>query len=193
MANEIQKASVLDRVLIQGDLSTLNEEQRISYYFSVCRSIGLNPLTKPFEYMKLNNKIVLYPTRAGTDQLRYVHGISLEVVERKFVNDLALCTVRATLGARSDEAMGAVSVKGLVGDNLANAIMKAETKAKRRATLSICGLVAIDDLQRISMAHEPAPDIRIEVSEPQDLAGEQAAQAVDRLIEQEKQKGANRV
>jgi len=200
MANEIQKASAIDRVLIQGDLSALNEEQRLSYYFAVCKSCGLNPLTKPFDLIKLNGKLVLYPNRSGADQMRYVHAVSFEVTERKFANDLAMVTVRASMGSRTDEAMGAVSVKGLVGENLANAIMKAETKAKRRATLSICGLVAIDDLSRIEAAREQLPrwgamspsEMETKIRPAEDLAGEEAAQAVDRLIEQEK-KGANRI
>lgn len=55
-------------------------------------------------------------------------------------------TARATDPAgRSDEAIGAVSVAGLRGDALANAIMKAETKAKRRVTLSIVGLGWLDE------------------------------------------------
>jgi len=43
------------------------------------------------------------------------------------------------------EATGAVDIKGLTGKNLANAFMKAETKAKRRVTLSICGLGFLDE------------------------------------------------
>ena len=41
---------------------------------------------------------------------------------------------------RIDAALGSVSIVGLRGEALSNAKMKAETKAKRRATLSICGL-----------------------------------------------------
>ncbi|EOV0478051.1 hypothetical protein ACOIM4_001927, partial [Campylobacter coli] len=40
---------------------------------------------------------------------------------------------------------GALNIKNLGGDNLANAIMKAITKAKRRVTLSICGLGMLDE------------------------------------------------
>jgi len=42
-------------------------------------------------------------------------------------------------------ARGATSLAGLRGDNLANAFMRAETKAKRRVTLSICGLGFTDE------------------------------------------------
>jgi hypothetical protein len=38
---------VMEKVVIGGDLSELNAAQRAEYYTVVCRSLGLNPLTKP--------------------------------------------------------------------------------------------------------------------------------------------------
>src|SRR5690606_33168556 len=46
-----------------------------------------------------------------------------------------------------DMAMGAVALTNKRGEDLANALMKAETKAKRRATLSICGLGILDETE----------------------------------------------
>jgi hypothetical protein len=46
---------------------------------------------------------------------------------------------------RIDEATGAVTISGLKGEALANAMMKAETKAKRRVTLSMSGLNMLDE------------------------------------------------
>jgi hypothetical protein len=43
--------------------------------------------------------------------------------------------------------MGAVSIAGLKGDALVNATLKAITKAKRRVTLSICGLGMLDETE----------------------------------------------
>jgi hypothetical protein len=40
-----------------------------------------------------------------------------------------------------------VATVGLKGDALANALMKAETKSKRRVTLSICGLGMLDETE----------------------------------------------
>jgi len=40
-----------------------------------------------------------------------------------------------------------VSIKGLTGDSLCNAMMKSVTKAKRRVTLSICGLGLLDETE----------------------------------------------
>ena len=41
--------------------------------------------------------------------------------------------------------MGAVNLKGLFDTNLANGMMKAETKSKRRATLDLLGLGMLDE------------------------------------------------
>ena len=57
-----------------------------------------------------------------------------------------MVTARATTpDDRTDEAIGAVPLAGLRGEALANAFMKAETKSKRRVTLSICGLGFTDE------------------------------------------------
>ena len=52
-------------------------------------------------------------------------------------------------------SIGAVSIKGLQGENLANALMKAETKAKRRVTLSLAGLGWLDETENVAVEHVP--------------------------------------
>lgn len=136
----------IERVIALGDLSKLTPEQRASYYAEVCRSLGLNPLTRPFEYLHLQGKLILYARKDATDQLRALHRISLTITGRETVDDLYVVTARAaTADGRTDEEIGAVSIKGLAGDALANAYMKSSTKAKRRVTLSICGLGLLDE------------------------------------------------
>lgn len=137
---------VLDEVMIRGDLKNLNDDQRLQYYGAVCKSVGLNPLTKPFEYITLNGKTVLYALRAATDQLRSVHNVSITITSRETHGEIFVVTARAkNADGREDESTGAVSLVGLDRDALANAYMKAETKAKRRVTLSICGLGLLDE------------------------------------------------
>jgi len=140
--------AVIESVLIRGDLSQLNQEQKLQYYNKVCESVGLNQLTKPFEYLKLNGKEVLYATKGATEQLRNIHKISIRITSREKIDDVYIVTAEAEgKDGRCDSSTGAVSVSGLKGDNLANAFMKAETKAKRRVTLSICGLNMLDELE----------------------------------------------
>lgn len=137
---------IMERVLLVGDLSKLTPDERVQYYARTCESLGLNPLTKPFDYLSLSGKLVLYATRTATDQLREQRGISLAIVGREQTDELYVVTARATTpDGRTDESTGVVSMGRLAGDALANALMKAETKAKRRVTLSICGLGWMDE------------------------------------------------
>lgn len=138
--------ALMEAVVVRGDLSGLAPEDRARYYTQVCESVGLNPLTRPFEYMRLNGKDILYAKRDATDQLRAIHGISIKITDRAHVEDVYVVTATATRqDGRCDESTGAVTVGGLKGDAMANALMKAETKAKRRVTLSICGLGWLDE------------------------------------------------
>ena len=137
---------LLEEVLVGGNLAKLTPHQRATYYLRVCESLGLNALTRPFEYLLLNGRLILYARKDATDQLRHQRKVSLTIAAREVVNDLYVVTARAQLpDGRTDEEIGAVPIGGLKGEALANAMMKASTKAKRRATLSICGLGALDE------------------------------------------------
>jgi hypothetical protein len=143
---------VLEQVLIGGDLSGLTEAQRLAYYRAVCQSLGLNPLSKPFEYLWLNGKLRLYALRDCADQLRRLHGISIWITSRERLGDIYVVTARAKdRSGREDESIGAVALGSLKGDALANALMKAETKAKRRVTLSLAGLGWLDETEVVTI------------------------------------------
>ena len=141
-------APILERVLLSGDLAKLTPADRVDYYRSVCESIGLNPLTRPFEYLLLNNKLTLYARKDATDQLRDIHKVSIYKMETSQDGELfqAIAYARTAAG-REDIDMGAVCTTGLKGDALLNAKLKAITKAKRRVTLSICGLGWLDETE----------------------------------------------
>lgn len=151
------QASTMEQVLLQGDLERLPPDGRLAYYDSVCKSLGLNPLTRPFEYVKLQGKTTLYAKRECTEQLRMLHSVSVRIVARETVEGCYIVTAQATLpSGRHDESIGAVSIEGLKGENRSNAMMKAETKAKRRVTLSICGLAFMDESETVPGAvHVP--------------------------------------
>lgn len=142
------ETGALEQAAIVGDLSKLNPEQRLAYYQSVCQSTGLNPLTKPFDYIMLNGKLTLYCKKDAADQLRKLHNVSVKVVGRETIEGVHVVTAQAnTPDGRTDEEIGAVTIANLKGDALANALMKAVTKAKRRVTLSICGLGWLDETE----------------------------------------------
>ncbi len=139
-------AEIMEQVIIKGDLSKLTPAERSNYYMIVCKSVGLNPLTKPFEYINLNGKLTLYALRTCTDQLRTIHGVSVEAMTESERDGVFMVTAKVkNRDGRTDIAKGAVAIANLKGDALCNAMMKAETKAKRRATLSICGLGFLDE------------------------------------------------
>ena len=141
-----QMAPAIERALVMGDLAGMTSEQRVMFYKAVCESVGLNPLTRPFEYITLNGKLTLYARKDATDQLRQLHKISVEIMSREMVDDCYVVKARALAAdGRADESIGAVTLGQLKGEMKANAIMKAETKAKRRVTLSICGLGMLDE------------------------------------------------
>ena len=158
--------SAIEQVVMQGDLSKLNSEQRVMYYNKVCESVGLNPFTRPFEYILLNGKLTLYAKKDATEQLRKVNGISIQKLEGKVVDDLYIVVaVATTKDGRIDQATGAVTIGNLKGDAKANAIMKAETKAKRRVTLSISGMGWTDESEIESIPNAKHVDVDITTGE----------------------------
>lgn len=161
LAKPKQSAAVtVEQALVKGDLTDLDSEQRINYYVKVCSSLNLNPYTRPFDYLILNGKTVLYARKDATDQLRKLHKVSIVRLEREQIGELMVVTASATgADGRSDSAIGAVPVQGLKGEALANALMKAETKAKRRVTLSLCGLGMTDESEVDSIPGAYYPEV----------------------------------
>jgi|SRR5580765_2144476 hypothetical protein len=164
------KIDIMESVIIKGDLSNLTPDERVKYYTETCSSLGLNPLTQPFSYITLNNKLTLYASRNCADQLRKINGVSLEIVSRSVENDILRVHVRARLpDGRTDEDFGSVYYpETLKGEARANAEMRAITKGKRRVSLSVCGLGWLDELEIDDlpvMAHRrpppPAPNAMV--------------------------------
>jgi len=158
-------ASRIERVLVAGDLKELTPEQRTRYYRTLCDTLGLNWLAKPFEYIVLNGKLQLYATRNATDQLRFVHTISVSIVDRKLHDGLLIVHAKARMpSGREDEDLGVVPIGNAQGEAKSNLIMKCVTKAKRRVTLSICGLSFIDETEVDSIpAAKPAAAVTAEL------------------------------
>ncbi len=122
-----EASEIMESVIVKGDLSKLSPEERSRYYGEVCRSVGLNPLTKPFEYITLNGKLTLYALRNCTDQLRQIHKVSVIDMSEAERDGIVIVTCKVSNGeGRTDMAKGAVALGGLKGEALCNAIMKAE-------------------------------------------------------------------
>ncbi len=151
---------VIDSLVLRGDLSGLNSTERSRFYVQMCEGLGLNPHAQPFAFLKLNGKEVLYATRGATDQLAAMHKLNREIIDGPKVIDLAgtklvYAVCRATHpNGRIETATATVPLIDPV-----NVLMKCETKAKRRATLSILGLGLLDEMEIETIpanAQEPA-------------------------------------
>lgn len=172
---------VIDSLVLRGDISLLSAQDRARYYIEYCQQLGLNPASNPLAILKLNGKEVLYPTRGATDQLAAIHRLTREIVDGPRVVDLAgtklvYCVCRATHpNGRVETAVATVPLT-----DPANVLMKCETKAKRRATLSILGLGMLDESELDTIpasAKEPVPSINLG-------ALEQAPTTLDKLSDQ---------
>lgn len=171
-----QMAEVMERVIVQGDLSKLTAIERCDYYDKVCSSMGLNPMTRPFDYVTLNGKLTLYAKRDCADQLRKINVVSLFGQQITFSDGLCIVQINAsTPDKRTDSDIGAVYIENLKGEPRANALMKAITKAKRRVTLSICGLGWLDETEVDTIPGAGATIVDVSTGEIIDVAGGEAA------------------
>lgn len=140
---------------LAGDLSRLTAEDRLKYYGKLCEITGLNPLSKPFDWIQFQGKLVLYANKGCAEQLRKIHGVKIpkDKITQRFEHGLYIVEVEATdANGRQDFSTGAVPFDDkMPAADKANAIMKAETKAKRRVTLSICGLGMLDESELDTM------------------------------------------
>ena len=142
-----------EMALIENDLSSMDEASRVALVTKVCESMGLNPLTQPFQFVWLNGRLTLYATKNATEQLRAIHDVSCVPEDVRKIDGLLVCKAVATMpNGRTDASIGVVT-PGKTPTDHANQMMKCETKAKRRATLSICGLGFISDSEFDTVEH----------------------------------------
>ena len=135
--------AAIEKALMAGDISKMSPEVRVQFYRALCQSCGLNPLTRPFIVLKTQGgELHWYATVGATEQLRKLHRVSTRLLSRERTpDDLYVVTVQCfTPDGRQEESQGIEYVGGLKGQALGNAMMKASSKALRRATLALCGL-----------------------------------------------------
>lgn len=142
--------TIVNALVTKGDLSGLTPEQQLQYYNAFCARLGLDPMAQPFKILNLSGKKVLYCDRSGAQQLNKLHSVSHAITARELVKEVHVYQVQARASlpdGRFTDSIGAVNIEGLKGEAYANAIMKAETKAKRRATLDLLGLGMLDETE----------------------------------------------
>lgn len=139
---------IINSLILTGDMSKLTPAQQTQYYTAVCKSVGINPLTQPFAIIVLQGKKTLYATKGCTQQLSDSRKINTEITHKETIDGVYVASCRAKMpDGRFTDDIGAVSIGGLKGTELANAMMKSITKAKRRAVLALCGLGMPDETE----------------------------------------------
>lgn len=165
-------------LVMRGDISALTPEERARYYLATCNALGLNPQAQPFAFLRLNGKEVMYATRGATDQLAAIHRLTREIIDGPKVVDIAgakllYAVCRATHpSGRSETATAAVPIpQG--AEAIANAVMKTETKARRRATMALLGLALLDESET-----DTIPEARGQVPAPHRIVPSDASDAM---------------
>ncbi len=139
-------STIVDKVMLAGgDLSALSVDEKVQFIDLMKKQSGLEKMVMPFSILKLDSKEMLYAPKGTTDELRRMHNLSFDDIRYETTGKTVMCHVMITDGKRRDFDCGVVSIEGLDAAGCANAQMAATTKAKRRATLSFCGLGMIDE------------------------------------------------
>jgi hypothetical protein len=136
-----------------GDLRILEPAERVRYYRYLCAKLDLDPTFAPIQFVELDGKLRPYITRAGAEMLRAKHGVSTAILRSEIQGNLFIVLVRATTpDGRSEESVAVADLREKRGNDLGNACLFAETKAKRRATLSLLGLgYFLDETEALSI------------------------------------------
>lgn len=144
------------------DTKSLSQGEREAALAGLSRALGLNPLTNAVRFIALQGGEALYVTRQGTDQIAARLRINRETIVGPEIRDIAgvkmvFCQVRAREpgpDGRSDVATATLPLK-----DPSNDLMKCETKAKRRAVLSLVGLGLLteDDAEAAQASEAAAP------------------------------------
>ena len=133
----------MERLLIGGDIGMLSPPVKLAYYAYQCERMGLDPMSRPLEFLSLSGKTVLYMKKEGAEMLRVKHGVSVEVLKDETTPEMYTVWVRATMpdGRHEDNIAALPIVKG----DLGILKMKCYSKALRRVTLAITGCGFTDE------------------------------------------------
>lgn len=174
-----------DVVAAGKDTTALSRDDRAALLVGLARKLGLNALSGAVMFLRTQGRETLYVTKQGTDQIAARERLKRETIRGPEVvaiegRKVVLCQVRAT----HPDGRSEVSTATLALSDVVNDLMKCETKAKRRATLSVCGLglLAEDEIETIPGA-EPVvvapPVARIDAATLSALGVEQREPSAD--------------
>lgn len=146
IAKPVLHEDIVYSLVIDGDLSKLSEDQIVGYYYHRCELLGVDPGEKPFDLIRLSGKLVLYLTKSGAAALTRVNQLSVEIIDKGWDGEMYIVQARATTSSgRYADDLGVVDLGDERSLTRPNAMMKAATKAKRRAIIAVCGIGLLDE------------------------------------------------
>lgn len=150
---------IAQRALMRGDLRGLDKDQIASVVATMTERMGVSPALAPIDIIPTREgKLVLYINARGAAELRKRHGISIDSLEPiKTDPDVVVlrCVVSDPDGKR-DSAIGACEYDPARPGTIARAWMVAETRAKRRATMSAVGIFLEAESDEVEAPEDPA-------------------------------------
>lgn len=145
-------SAIVRRVALSGNLKSLSEPERWQYYEAFCRHLGLEPTTRPFDVIEREGKVNLYPNANCAAQLGERMRLSFPEYKTEVIADAVFVYRVLARDSEGREAWGTGAVPlGKSPLEIASAIKKAETQAKRRVTLSMGGLGITDSDEMIDI------------------------------------------
>lgn len=170
MKKELQKVTIdisvenLNKFYRTGDVINFTDVEKIQVMHMLCKRLELDPITRPLDLIKLppTNKTpereIWYLTASGCEMIAAKWKMSFKIKEKGVDRDsgIAYFIIEGTIPEtnRTDEATAyvqclTINPKGekelFFGTNMANALMKCETKARRRLIKRLTGLDYIDE------------------------------------------------
>lgn len=174
----MMQESVIERLIEKKDFGGLSPEERRFVTLKMCRKYNLDPLLLPFQFLKIDGRVLLYATKAASDALALSFKLSQEA-EEIITSVPGVVIVKASYvdqeflesggkRGRREYGLGAAS-SDLKGLPLANGVKKASTQAKRRAVLSMVCPGVLDESEIIDI-----PGAKIMTDEDEDTKASKA-------------------
>lgn len=146
-----QATNSLPAAVIQAQLyrdwKGTTEEQRVKACLELCHILGIPTPMNPFQFITMNNKLVLYAPNEAAQLIAESRRASVEVLN-KYVDkerNIFVVEVQVSTPERRVQNFAAISLAGLTGQKLADAMMKCCTKAQRRTIFGAFGLSVSDE------------------------------------------------
>lgn len=175
------------KYLLTGDMNTMTEEEQASVLAQTCAHMGIDPVLGGVIAVDLQGKKKLYVTKVATDIVARANKLTRKIVLNELCEKTFTYFVKVEISdshGRVEEGESCVSVRGfnrdqtpklLTGEDYGNAIMKAHTKARRRATLAWVGV------QDLDFEMEDRPEVAA-VSQPVTLAAPVPTEAAPKRV-----------